>query len=258
MPALSEIEGEQCNNYYSIQSSSEFPDPSVIEEVREPVMQVTIFTPKRYVGAVMQLSQEKRGEYIDMKYLNNQLTMKQCNNVTMTDKGSSERNYSTSDNRIMVEMEYLIPLSDMIINFFDRLKSITEGYASLDYKFFDYQTAEIEKVDILLNHEKVDALSFLIVKDQAQRRAREIVERLATVIPRAQFSIPVQGALGGTIIARADIKPFRKDVIAKLYGGDRTRKDKLLDKQKKGKAKMKLIGRVEIPQTAFFEVLKRG
>jgi GTP-binding protein LepA len=152
----------------------------------------------------------------------------------------------------------------MIIDFFDRLKSVSEGYASLDYEFFEYQPVSLVKVDILVNHEKVDALSFLVVKDQARRRADAIVERLATVIPRAQFSIPIQGAIGsprggagGEIIARADVKPFRKDVIQKLYGGDRTRKDKLLEAQKKGKAKMKLIGRVEIPQSAFFEVLKR-
>ncbi|EKD87407.1 MAG: GTP-binding protein lepA, partial [uncultured bacterium] len=138
-----------------------------------------------------------------------------------------------------------------------RLKSISEGYASLDYQFFDFQTVEVAKIDILVNHEKVDALSFLTVKDQARQRAISIVERLSEVIPRQQFSIPIQAAIGGQIIARADVKPFRKDVIQKLYGGDRTRKDKLLKKQAKGKARMKMVGRVEIPQSAFFEVLKR-
>jgi GTP-binding protein LepA len=233
---------EEADNYYSIQSASEYPDPTLIDEVKEPIMQVLLFSPSKYVGAIMQLAQEKRGEYIDMKYL-----------------GIHEGDSQYSDNTInaQVEMTYLIPLSEMIIDFFDRLKSVTEGYASLDYDFFEYQTVKVAKVDLLLNHEKVDALSFLVVESQAQRRSREIVEKLATVIPRQQFSIPVQGAVGGTIIARADIKPFRKDVIAKLYGGDRTRKDKLLKKQKKGKAKMKMIGRVEIPQSAFFEVLKR-
>lgn len=216
------------DGYMHIQSAAEFPDPSIIEEVREPIMQVTVFSPKRYVGAIMQLSQEKRGEYIDLKYQADQ-----------------------------AEFTYLIPLSEMIIDFFDRLKSVTEGYASLDYEFFEYQTVHVDKVDILVNKEKVDALSFLVVREQAMPRAREIVERLATVIPRQQFLIPIQGAIGGQVIARADVKAFRKDVIQKLYGGDRTRKDKLLDKQKKGKAKMKMIGRVEIPQTAFFEVLKR-
>jgi GTP-binding protein LepA len=214
--------------FYSIQSASEYPDPTVIEQVREPVMEVKIFTPKRYVGAVMQLATEKRGEYIDLIY-----------------HGEN------------AEFTYLLPLSDMIIDFFDRLKSVSEGYASLDYEFFDFAPVDVSKVDILLNHEKVDALSFLVVRDQAVFRAREICERLAKVIPRHQFNIPVQGAIGGQIIARADIKPFRKDVIQKLYGGDRTRKDKLLEKQKKGKARMKRIGSVEVPQAAFFEVLKR-
>lgn len=213
----------------SIQSAAEYPDPTVIEAVREPVMQVTIYTPKRYVGAVMQLATDKRGEYIDLAYVGDQ-----------------------------AKFTYLIPLSEMIIDFFDRLKSVSEGYASLDYEFFDFRTVDVVKVDILVNHEKVDALSFLTYAPDAAAKARQIVGRLAEVIPRHQFSIPVQGAIGGQVIARDDIKPFRKDVIQKLYGGDRTRKDKLLKKQKKGKARMKLIGNVEIPQTAFFEVLKRG
>jgi GTP-binding protein LepA len=176
----------------------------------------------------MQLSQEKRGVYVDLVYLGEQ-----------------------------AEFTYLIPLSEMIVDFFDRLKSITEGYASLDYEFFSYQQVEVAKIDILVNHEKVDALAFLIVKDQARKRGKEIVERLVEVLPRQQFTIPVQAAIGGDVVAREDIKSFRKDVIQKLYGGDRTRKDKLLEAQKKGKAKMKMIGRVEIPQTAFFDVLRK-
>jgi len=217
-----------CSGVISIQNSSEFPDPSFIEEVREPIMSVTIFSPKCYTGAIMQLCQEKRGAYIDLVY--------HAGNAEFT---------------------YLIPLSEMIVDFFDRLKSITEGYASLDYEFFEYQPVDVVKVDILVNHEKVDALAFMIVKKEARRRGGEIVERLAEVLPRQQFSIPIQAAIGGEIIARDDIKPFRKDVIAKLYGGDRTRKDKLLKKQKKGKARMKVVGSVEIPQTAFFQVLRR-
>ena len=211
-----------------IQSATEFPDPTFIEGVKEPIMEVKIFTPKPYVGAIMQLAQEKRGEYIDLKYIAEQ-----------------------------AEFTYLIPLSDMIIDFFDRLKSISEGYASLDYEFFEFQAVDVVKIDILVNKEKVDALSFLAVRDQAHHRSISIVEKLAEVIPRQQFQIPIQGAIGGAIVARADVKAFRKDVIQKLYGGDRTRKDKLLKKQAKGKAKMKMIGRVEIPQSAFFEVLKR-
>lgn len=222
------MQGPTLQSFQTIQSAAEFPDPSFIDQVREPVMQVKIFSPKRYVGAIMQLSQEKRGEYVDLTYLGEQ-----------------------------AEFTYLIPLSEMIIDFFDRLKSATSGYASLDYEFFEHQAADVVKVDILFNHEKVDAFSFLTIADQAQKRGREVVERLVEVIPRQQFQVPVQAAIGGAVIARGDIKAFRKDVIAKLYGGDRTRKDKLLKKQKKGKAKMKMIGRVEIPQGAFFEVLKR-
>ncbi len=211
-----------------IQSASEFPDPTYVDGVKEPIMEVKIFTPRAYVGAIMQLAQEKRGEYIDLKYVGEQ-----------------------------AEFTYLLPLADMIIDFFDRLKSISEGYASLDYEFFEFQDVDVVKIDMLVNHEKVDALSFLSVRNQAHARANQIVERLADVIPRQQFQIPIQGAIGGSIIARSDVKAFRKDVIQKLYGGDRTRKDKLLKKQAKGKAKMKMIGRVEIPQSAFFEVLKR-
>ncbi len=229
-----------ASNGLSIQSASEFPDPSLVEQVREPVMSVTIFSPKRYVGAIMQLCQEKRGDFVDLRY--------QHGSHPVSGQGPTLS---------VAVFEYLIPLSEMIVDFFDRLKSITEGYASLDYEFFDYQAVDVAKVDILVNKEKVDALSFLVVKEAARHRSIAIVERLATVIPRHQFSIPIQAAIGGDIIARADVKPFRKDVIQKLYGGDRTRKDKLLDAQKRGKEKMKSVGRVQIPQSAFFEVLKR-
>lgn len=209
-----------------IQSAAEFPQ--MAQDVREPVMNVTIYSPKRYVGAIMQLSQEKRGTYVDLKY--------------------------TAD---QAEFTYLIPLADMIIDFFDRLKSVTEGYASLDYEFYEFAPVDVVKIDILVNHEPVDALSFLVVRHQAHARSIQITERLAAVIPRQQFEVPIQAAIGGKVVARSDVKAFRKDVIAKLYGGDRTRKDKLLKKQAKGKARMKLIGRVQIPQEAFFEVLKR-
>lgn len=212
----------------SIQSAEEFPDPSQVASVKEPIMSVDIYSPKKYTGPIMQLSQEKRGVYMDLTYVGDQ-----------------------------AHFVYLIPLSEMIVDFFDRLKSVTEGYASLDYEFFDWQEVEVVKVDILANKEQIDALSFLITRDASLTRSRELVERLATVIPRQQFEIPIQATIGGQIIARADVKAFRKDVTRKLYGGDRTRKDKLLEAQKKGKAKMKRIGSVEIPQSAFFQVLKR-
>ncbi len=244
----------------SIQSATEFPDPSVIEEVKEPVMQVSVYAPSKFVGSIMQLCQEKRGVYIDMKYLNN-APQPPLNPSSPPLKvrggrvgllGGGEGELSS-----LVELTYLMPLADMIIDFFDRLKSVSEGYASLDYEFYEFQAVDVVKIDILVNHEKVDALSFLAVRDQAHYRSIAIVDRLAEVIPRQQFIIPIQGAIGGTIVARADVKAFRKDVIQKLYGGDRTRKDKLLKKQKKGKERMKMVGNVQIPQTAFFEVLKR-
>ncbi len=212
----------------SIQSAGELPEPTFVEKVEEPVMHVSLYSPKRFVGAIMQLAQEKRAEYVDLTYVGEQ-----------------------------AQFQYLIPLSEMIVDFFDRLKSVTEGYASLDYEFFDWQRVAVSKVDILVNKEKVDAFSFLVIEDQAHYRSKDIVERLAAVIPRQQFEIPIQAAIGGTVIARSDVKAFRKDVTKKLYGGDRTRKDKLLKKQKKGKAKMKMVGNVEIPQSAFFAVLKR-
>jgi GTP-binding protein LepA len=256
----------QPTTSYSIQSASEFPDPTIVEEVKEPIMSVSIFTPGKYVGAVMQLCQEKRGDYIDMKYLHSETTIQQFNNVTIGNQHDKKIERENTTCQFMVELEYLIPLSEMIIDFFDRLKSITEGYASLDYEFFDDQTVEVVKVDILVNKEKVDALSFLSVTDQARHRSIAIVEKLAEVIPRQQFAIPIQAAVGsprfgeagGQIIARADVKAFRKDVIQKLYGGDRTRKDKLLEAQKKGKTRMKQVGKVQIPQSAFFDVLKRS
>ena len=150
-----------------------------------------------------------------------------------------------------------MPLSEMIIDFFDSLKSATEGYASLDYSLFDYMQVELVKLDILLNHEKVDAFSQLVVREKAVILGRMMVEKLKDVIPKQQFAIPIQAAIGGEVIARSDVKPFRKDVTQKLYGGDRTRKDKLLEAQKKGKARMKLVGRVEIPQSAFLQVFKQ-
>lgn len=229
-------------NIYSIQSAGEFPDPSVVDEVKEPLMELKIFSPKRYVGSIMSLCQEKRGEYIDLSYIGDV---------------STAANSPDHDASSIAKFTYLMPLSEMIVDFFDRLKSATEGYASLDYEFFDYQPVDVVKVDILVNKEKVDAFSSLVVQEQAERRGREITERLSTVIPKQQFEVPIQAAIGGRVIARSDVKAYRKDVIGKLYGGDRTRKDKLLDKQKKGKAKMKMIGRVEIPQSAFFAVLKK-
>ncbi|MBI5621092.1 elongation factor 4 [Candidatus Gottesmanbacteria bacterium] len=243
-----------------IQSASEFPDPTYIAGVKEPIMEVKIFTPKAYVGPIMQLSQEKRGVYVDLTYHIDTSSWSEAigshGDAIVPQKSPAGLQHEARDAGHAC-LTYLMPLADMIIDFFDRLKSISEGYASLDYEFYEFQAVDVVKIDILVNHEKVDALSFLAVRDQAHHRSIAIVDRLAEVIPRQQFTIPIQGAIGGQIVARADVKSFRKDVIQKLYGGDRTRKDKLLKKQAKGKARMKLIGRVEIPQSAFFEVLKR-
>ncbi|HCS78115.1 TPA: elongation factor 4 [Patescibacteria group bacterium] len=251
------------NDFISIQSASEYPDPSTIEETKEPMMQLIIFSPKQYVGAIMQIVQDKRGEYIDLEYIGVTEVIPDSDRESRRDPRRSLSRASTRDgdeptDSSLVRFTYLMPLSEMIIDFFDQLKSVTQGYASLDYEFFDYQKVEVVKLDVLVNHEKVDAFSQLVVSSRAQYLGRRMVEKLAEVIPRKQFLIPIQAAIGGTIIARADVKPFRKDVTQKLYGGDRTRKDKLLDKQKKGKTRMKQVGSVEIPQEAFLKVFSRS
>ncbi len=212
----------------TIQRAERLPDPSTIKEIQEPMMMVTIFAPRAYVGAIMQLCEEKRGSLHDLMYLENQ-----------------------------TKFTYTMPLAEMLVDFFDRLKGATEGYASLDYEFFTYQPVDAVKLSILVHHEDVDALASIVVRDKAESIGRAIAKKLVEVIPRKQFEIPIQAAIGGKIVARESVKSFRKDVTQKLYGGDRSRKDKLLNKQKKGKKKMKMIGSVEIPQTAFLAVLSR-
>lgn len=210
-----------------IRTPQDFPDASLVAEIREPVMYITIFSPKESVGAIMKLARDKRGEYINLEYIGDQ-----------------------------AKFTYIIPYSEMIVDFFDKLKSISSGYASLDYEFYEYRTVDAVKLDILLNREKVDAFSQIIVREKAQTTANMLMEKLKEKIPRHQFEIPIQAAIGGKIIARADIKSFRKDVTAKLYGGDRTRKDKLLEAQKKGKKRLRSFGRVNIPQEVFMEIYK--
>ena len=205
-----------------------YPDPSVIEHAEEPYVKVTIVTPPDYVGNIMPMCQERRGEFKDMQYLDTYL----------------------------VELHYEMPLNEIIYDFFDALKANTKGYASLDYELSGYRRSELVKVDMLLNGDQVDALSFIAHKDKAYPRARRLCEKLKDNIPRQLFEVPVQAAIGGRVIARETVKAMRKDVLAKCYGGDITRKKKLLEKQKEGKKKMRNLGTVQVPTEAFLAVLK--
>ena len=205
-----------------------YPDPAHIAEAREPYVKVSIISPNDYVGNIMPLCQDRRGEFVDMQYLDTNL----------------------------VELHYQMPLNEIIYDFFDTLKAHTKGYASLDYEMSGYRPSELVKVDMLLNGDQVDALSFIAHKDKAYARARKICEKLKENIPRQLFEIPVQAAIGGKIIARETVKAMRKDVLAKCYGGDISRKKKLLEKQKEGKKKMRSLGTVQIPTEAFMAVLK--
>ena len=210
-----------------VDNPAELPDATDIKEIREPFVRAEIMVLEDFVGPVMELCQRKRGEFVTMDYLD----------------------------KYRVNVVYKLPLLEIIFDFFDDLKSNTKGYASLDYSVDDYEPSELVKMDILLNGEPVDALSFIVHKDFAQKRGRDIVALLKEVIPRQMFEIPIQAAIGNKIVARSNVKAYRKDVTAKLYGGDRTRRDKLLNKQKAGKKRMKEVGKVSVPQEAFMSVL---
>ncbi|MBA7492684.1 Elongation factor 4 [subsurface metagenome] len=211
-----------------ISNPSSFPSKKEIEKIEEPYVKVNIITPSKCIGGIMDLVQERRGSFKNMEYI---------------------------DEKIL-RLDYELPLNEIILDFYDKLKSISSGYASLDYELIGYQPSELAKVDILVNHELVDALSFVVHKDKAYNRGRKIVEKLKEIIPRHMYEVPLQATVEGKIIARETIKALKKDVTAKCYGGDITRKRKLLEKQKAGKKRMKKIGKVEIPQEAFLGILK--
>ena len=215
-------------NTIEVDNPSNWPDPTNIDSASEPYIKASILTPEEYVGPVMDLCREHRSESQEMNYL------------------AAKR----------VEITSEMPLGEVLFDFYGKLKMITRGYGSFDYEPIEYRKTDVVKVDILVNKEPIDALSYLVHREKARTRALHYCEQLAEAIPRHQFKIPIQGAIGGTIIARSTIQPFRKDVTAKLYGGDVTRKKKLLEKQKKGKAKMKQFGSVNIPQKAFVSVLR--
>ena len=211
----------------NVDNPAEFPPKVKIKSIKEPYIKTNIFVPSNYIGSIMELCQDKRGTYIGMEYID----------------------------KTRVNIHYELPLSEIVYDFFDRLKSSTKGYASFDYELIGNKESDLVKMDILLNGELVDALSIIVHKDFAYNRGRQIVDNLKEIIPRQMFEVPIQAVIGSKVIARSDIKAMRKDVLAKCYGGDITRKRKLLDKQKEGKKKMKTIGKVDIPSEAFLSIL---
>jgi GTP-binding protein LepA len=213
---------------FELDNPSKLPDVSEIDSMQEPMVKVTIMSPTEYVGNIMELCQDRRGTYMSMEYME----------------------------ATRVILHYVMPLNEIIYDFFDALKSRTKGYASLDYELSGYQTSKLVKLDIRLNGEAIDALSFIVHADKAYARGRRMAEKLKDTIPRQNFEIPIQAYAGGKIIARETISAFRKDVLAKCYGGDISRKRKLLEKQKEGKKRMRQFGSVEVPQEAFMSVLK--
>jgi len=213
-----------------IDNPSELPDVGLIEHIEEPVMEISVIVPSRYIGVVMDLVTGKRGTYLSMEYLDKQ----------------------------RVVLKYEIPLAEIVIDFYDTLKSRSQGYASLDYHLSGYRQADLVKLDVLVNTVAVDALSMVTHRENAFRQGRQLVDKLQKLIPRQMFEVPIQAAVGSRVIARETIKAIRKDVLSKCYGGDISRKRKLLEKQKEGKKRMKMVGNVEIPQDAFMAVLKLG
>jgi GTP-binding protein LepA len=213
-----------------IESPADLPDPELISEIREPWMDVHIFVPSEYYGVIMDLVMKRRGDYRDQDH--------------------------PTPGRVV--LRFHVPLAEMVVDFYDKLKGSTRGYASMDYEFLGYRTSNLVKLDILVNKQPVDALAMIVHEDEAYERGQRMVTALRKLIPRQLFEVPIQAAVGKKVISRANVKALRKDVLAKCYGGDITRKRKLLEKQKRGKRRMKMIGNVEVPQEAFLAVLQLG
>jgi len=210
-----------------VENPAKMPEPAKIAEIREPIVTVNLYMPQDYVGSVITLCEQKRGSQINMQYHGRQ-----------------------------VQLTYEIPMAEIVLDFFDRLKSVSRGYASMDYEFKEYRSSDVVKVDMLINGDKVDALSIIVHRSQSQYRGREVAAKMREIIPRQMYDVAIQAAVGAHIIARENIKALRKNVLAKCYGGDITRKKKLLEKQKEGKKRMKQVGSVEIPQEAFLAILR--
>jgi GTP-binding protein LepA len=224
-----------------VDNPSKLPDPQRIRTVYEPWVNITILTPSRYIGGIMELVTNRRGEYVKMEYL--QPAQQNTNGA------------ASQDARVL--LEYNIPLSEILVDFHDNLKSVTSGYASMDYRLIDPRPSDMVKLDVLVNHDPVDALSLIIHRSYAESQGRQLVSRLKELIPRQMFQVPIQAAIGGKIVARENIAAMRKNVLAKCYGGDVTRKRKLLEKQAEGKKRRaKMVGAIEVPQEAFMAVLR--
>ncbi len=222
-----------------VENPSKLPDPQRIAEIQEPWIDLSVITPASFIGAVMDLVENRQGEYKRMEYLQ-----------------QTGSNGDAASDSVRVLLEYSVPLSEVLVDFYDRLKGRTQGYASMDYSLAGYRPGKLVKLEILVNGEPVDPLSAIVHREGAYHQGKELVSKLRTLIPRQLFEVPIQASIGNKIVARETIKALRKNVLAKCYGGDVTRKRKLLEKQAEGKKRMKRVGRVEIPQEAFMGVLK--